>query len=76
VDLCLRGQIPLSGMDAPVSVSSFALLDNSICFSGHSSYLNSSTGILKGSAGILKGFAGILKGSAGILKSCSVRFFH
>lgn len=47
MDLCFRGQIPLSGMDAPLSVSSFALLDNSICFSGHF-YLNSSVGILKG----------------------------
>jgi hypothetical protein len=48
-DLCFRGQIPLSGMDAPVSVSSFAVLDNSICFSGHFSYRNSFAGILKGS---------------------------
>jgi len=47
-DLCFRGQISLSGMDAPVSVSPFAVLDNSICFSGHFSYRNSFTGILKG----------------------------
>jgi len=47
-DLCFRGQIPLYGMDASVSVSSFAVLDNSICFSGHFSYRNSFAGILKG----------------------------